>query len=102
MKRIFPILIAALCIACFALPVFGCAPSENDDGDGGDTMTEEEYQHYGAYSYYYYPQLGRDVMPVGAWCAPPTPNYGNFGNPNYITDENDKTMAQSGIKIIPI
>lgn len=63
MKRIFPILIAALCIACFALPVFGCAPSENDDGDGGDTMTEEEYQHYGAYSYYYYPQLGRDVMP---------------------------------------
>lgn len=100
MKRIFPILIAALCIACFALPVFGCAPSENDDGDGGDTMTEEEYQHYGAYSYYYYPQLGRDVMPVGAWCAPPTPNYGNFGNPNYITDENYKTMAQSGINSI--
>lgn len=66
MKRIFLILIAALCIACFALPVFGCAPSENDDGDGGDTMTEEEYQHYGAYSYYYYPQLGRDVMPGSA------------------------------------
>lgn len=34
---------------------------------------EEKWRHNGGYAYAYYPQLGREVMPIGAWCAPPLP-----------------------------
>ncbi len=100
MRGLCKAIIAILTAACLMLPAFGCAPSEKEDGEQEETMTEEEYQHYGAYAYYYYPQLGRDVMPIGAWCAPPTPAFGNFNNPNYITDENYKIMSESGINSI--
>lgn len=101
MRRLCKAMAAILTAACLVLPAFGCASSENESGgEQEEIMTEEEYQHYGAYAYYYYPQLGREVMPIGAWCAPPTPAFANFNNPNYITDENYKVMSESGINSI--
>ena len=101
MRRLSHIIISMLISVCMIVPVFGCASTEKENsGEQEEVMTEEEYQHYGAYAYYYYPQLGRDIMPIGAWCAPPTPSFGNFNNPNYITDENYKIMSESGINSI--
>ena len=101
MKKIVCLLVTLLLLPCCLWT--GCSdnggPSEGD-GEHEQTMTEEEYRRSGAYAYYYYEQLGRDVMPIGAWCAPPASNFGGMGNPNYITDENYKIMSESGINSI--
>lgn len=39
-------------------------------------------------------------MPIGAWVSPPPANYGGLGNPNYITNENYKVIAESGINFV--
>ncbi len=44
--------------------------------------------------------LGNDIMPIGAWVAPPPANYAGLGNPNYITNENYKTIKDSGLNFI--
>jgi len=46
-----------------------------------------------------YAPLGRDIMPVGAWVAPPPANILN-NNPNYITKENYKLAKDAGINIL--
>lgn len=85
--------------------------NEFEDSDSGKTSEsfnefddEDPYAdevnriNNGGYAYYYYEQLGRFVMPKGAWCAPPTP-YQDF-TVNNVTFENYKTVKESGINSV--
>ena len=47
-----------------------------------------------------YPPIDPDVMPIGAWVSPPRANISNRGNPSFITDEQFKTLSESGINLI--
>lgn len=47
-----------------------------------------------------YPPIDPDVMPIGAWVAPPHANISNRGNPSFITDEQFQILAESGINLI--
>lgn len=46
-----------------------------------------------------YPPLGADVMPIGAWVAPPRAGVKN-NNPSFITDAQYKMLGESGINLI--
>lgn len=41
-----------------------------------------------------------NVFRIGAWVAPPSANWNNMGNPNYITDANYQDVADSGINMM--
>ena len=60
--------------------------------------TEEEWSKAGGYAYYHYQQLGRDVMPIGAWVAPPS-EWGSYTT-NQITKNNYRVVAESGLNSI--
>jgi len=59
--------------------------------------TEPEYE---ALTNGKYPPIDPDVMPIGAWVAPPHENILNQGNPSFITDEQFKILSESGINLI--
>ena len=59
----------------------------------------DEWKEIAGYNYYYFTQLGDDVMPIGAWSAPP-PEVTDYGISNQITLENYLTLAESGINAI--
>ncbi len=48
---------------------------------------------------YTYDFLGEDVMPIGAWVAPPSA-ISFLGNQDYITDQHFKNIAESGLNSI--
>ncbi len=76
------------------------AGAHSSPSSSGQTEEEKEneWQNKGGYAYVYYPQFGRDVMPIGAWCAPPSP-YGSYTE-NHVTLENYAVLAQSGINSV--
>ncbi len=47
-----------------------------------------------------YPPIAKDVMPIGAWVAPPKANISRRNNPSFITDAQYKMLQESGINLI--
>jgi len=47
-----------------------------------------------------YPPIAKDVMPIGAWVAPPKANISRRNNPSFITDAQYKMLQESGINMI--
>jgi len=62
---------------------------------GALSEEEQAWKDTQGYNYFYYPQLGEDVMPIGAFNAPPPP-WKEYTT-DYITDENYQILAESGI-----
>lgn len=46
------------------------------------------------------PKAGDNVLRIGAWVAPPSGNWNNKGNPNFITQERYDEIEESGINVI--
>ncbi len=67
----------------------GSSSSSSASADGNGPMTN------GAY-----PPIAKDVMPIGAWVAPPKANINRRNNPSFITDAQYKMLQESGINLI--
>lgn len=65
---------------------------------GETTWIKDDWRSVQGYNYFYFTQLGDDVMPIGAWCAPPPAS--NGFTTNQITLDNYRTLAASGINAI--
>ena len=63
-------------------------PTATKPNSGNDALTD------GAY-----PPLGNNIMPIGAWVAPPRANVKN-NNPSFINDTQYKMLKESGINLI--
>ena len=72
--------------------------TDNSTSSSEIIKTEDEWSVDGAYAYYHHPQLGRETMPIGAWCAPPS-EWGSYST-NQITKENYRIAAESGLNSI--
>ena len=67
---------------------------------GALTSTESTWRAKQGYNYYYFTQLGPEVMPIGAWSSPP-PNIEVWDiTTNHMTLANYQTLAASGINAI--
>lgn len=99
-----------LTVAACGIPASSSPSESSSAGESGESSLvvsssetspqdlEEKWRHNGGYAYAYYPQLGREVMPIGAWCAPPAP-YGAYTQ-NQVTLENYRTLSESGINSV--
>jgi uncharacterized repeat protein (TIGR02543 family) len=72
-----------------------------------EEIVVDEWRSQAGYNYFYFAQLGDDVMPIGAWSSPPpnkTVALNTTGemvtySTNQITLENYQVLAESGINV---
>ena len=66
---------------------------------GKPTSGESTPSSSGAITNGSYPPLGKNIMPIGAWVAPPRAGVKN-NNPSFINDAQYKMLRDSGINLI--
>ena len=65
---------------------------------GATELVDSEWRSQQGYNYFYYEQLGEDVMPIGAWCAPPA-TFGSFTT-DQITTTNYRLAKAVGLNAV--